>query len=94
MDPQQVLLDVAKHLAAGEQSAAAEALSAYWTWRRRGGYEPPDGDHRAAQVAQLARRLGRSRYDDEANGEPPMTLADAIESVLAALLTRRETAAQ
>ena len=52
MDPAATLALVEQHLQAGRLDDARAALRDFWTWRRRGGFQPPGGD-------ALARRLDR-----------------------------------
>ena len=62
MDPEQTLRDCEDCLKAGGLREAAEALAAYWGWRGRGGFCPPDGDRRARE---LARRLAEAEANDD-----------------------------
>ena len=89
MDPLQALHDAESHLAAGERADAAEALAAYHAWRRCGGFEPPDGDRRARN---LARRLVGSNHDGDDGG--PVALAVVLESILTQLIRRGPVAEQ
>jgi hypothetical protein len=64
MDPEQTLRDCEAYLRDGDLQEAAEALAAYWGWRGKGGFCPPDGDRRARELArQLASAEGDA--DDE-----------------------------
>jgi hypothetical protein len=64
MDPEACLDCAQDALTEGDPRGAHESLVAYWTWRRRGGFQPRGGDQRAAwlRLAWRARRLPRSWY--------------------------------
>ncbi len=92
MDPMEALIVAAASLAAGELTEAAEALDSYRAWRRRGGYEPHDGDRRAGD---LGRRLHCGcQGDGDGDGDKgTAALGDAVDLVLADVV-RRATAMQ
>jgi hypothetical protein len=95
MDPEQALRDAEQHIGDGDLDQAAEALNAYRTWRRGGGFEPADGDRRARE---LGRRLARARRDrdgaaadsDASDDATCCTIAEAIAAIMADLERRRE----
>lgn len=51
MDPVATLKALADHIAAQHWSDAVQALSDYWLWRAKGGFEPNGGDARAELLA-------------------------------------------
>ncbi len=70
MDPEQTLRDLESHLRDENLRGAAEALAAYWGWRGKGGFCPPDGDRRARELARkLAEAEGRVTGDADAGAD-------------------------
>ncbi len=51
VDPEATLLRAETSLTQLEFSVTVQALNEYFRWRRKGGYEPCDGDHRSECVA-------------------------------------------
>lgn len=57
MDPQAALVEARQMIShQGEREDAAERLIAYFNWRLKGGFQPPNGDER---FEQLLLDLGR-----------------------------------
>jgi hypothetical protein len=56
MDPEQCLKDILLALREGEPGEAAQRLADYQAWRRRGGFEPRNGDARARALTHTTVR--------------------------------------
>ena len=87
MDPAQSLHDAESHLAAGNRIAAAEALANYHCWRRGGGFESVNGDHRASELDRQLYGAGLDHDDDHGDA---VTLAAAVDEILAGLLRQTD----
>jgi len=61
MDPEETLRRAEQALRDLDFGEALDLLAAYDRWRRFGGFEPHDGDRRAAQVRRTIRRWAKSR---------------------------------
>ena len=85
MDPEQALRDATTHLVAAHLCDAATALAGYWAWRRKGGFEPRDGDRRARDLGRHLASAGKARDDNHGDA---VTLTAAVDAVLAGLLER------
>lgn len=58
MDPEACLTRAEEALADGDLEECQAALDDYRDWRSRGGFQPADGDDRAAGIRErLSRRL-------------------------------------
>lgn len=75
MDPEATLQLVKTHFTKGKKASgyraqqhfhdAGESLNDYWTWRRRGGFEPKNGDRRAEDLAEQISDAWEKLSDEE-----------------------------
>jgi hypothetical protein len=81
MDPLATLHRAEAALNAGDLDTTQEALGQYRAWRRAGGFEPLGGDAQARRLEQRLRQRQQAQSDD------PAPVANAVDSVIAGLLT-------
>jgi hypothetical protein len=58
MDPKATLENALAAYRSGDCELAADMLRNYYEWRNRGGFEPTDGDSKAATLSNLLDELG------------------------------------
>jgi len=60
MDPEKCLALAQRCFVERDRAGARQALRDYWEWRKKGGFEPKDGDKRAKWCAKLVACLKSS----------------------------------
>lgn len=97
MDPEAALCWAMDYLKDGDVEEAEECLASYRGWRAGGGFEPPNGDVRAAHMEGVIKRaekivgMVRGTMGLESLSLDVVTIADMIGQTAQELLKGGET---